>query len=180
MAKQASSQNQGVQEQLLAEYHANVELWKHDDSLRQDRQRNFLTVTTVLLATLAALAGLRVPVVYAAGIASFFALYGILICRVWHAVQIRNAEYVRFRRFQLWSIEARLPDLTTFTNTYAAFYENKDVSFAGLNDRFALHSQARNRSTLNEGKLPLLVGLLWAAIGATGLAILIIDWGFGT
>src|SRR3990172_6983783 len=89
------------QSRFLAEYLANVELWKHDDTLRQQRTGNFLSVNTALVAALAVVASLKPPVQYIGSIGLLFAAFGILLCVIWHVVQVRNAEYIRFRRFQL-------------------------------------------------------------------------------
>jgi len=45
--------NDHLRQNLLEEYQANVEMWKHDDNVRQQRARNFLTVNTLLILGLA-------------------------------------------------------------------------------------------------------------------------------
>ena len=158
-------------DELLAEYEANVALWQHDDSLRQQRNGTFLTVNTVLLTALAAVTALQAPIPYVGAIALVFSVFGVIVCRVWHVVQLRNAEYVRFRRYQLRSIEARLPGLTTFRNTYDAFYQGAEVKFPETGESFRVSTTAQRRSTLSEGLLPVLIGVFWSIIGAAGLAI---------
>jgi hypothetical protein len=61
----------------------------------------------VLLSALAAVIALGAPLRYLGVIAVVFSAFGATVCRVWHVTRARNAEYVRFRRFQLRSIEAR-------------------------------------------------------------------------
>ncbi len=155
---------------LLAEYEANVALWQHDDSLRQQRSGTFLTVNTVLLTALGALTALQAPLRYVGVLALVFSVFGMIVCRVWHVVQLRNAEYIRFRRYQLRSIEARLPELTTFTNTYDAFYKGAEVKFPATGDSFRVEMKAQRRSTLSEGLLPVLIGVFWSIVGLAGLA----------
>jgi len=111
------------QSRFLAEYQANVDLWKHDDTLRQQRSGNFLSVNTALVAALGVVVSLEPPIEYIGGIGLLFAVFGILLCVMWHLVQVRNAEYVRFRRFQLRFIESKLTGLSTFQNIFRAFYE---------------------------------------------------------
>lgn len=161
---------------LLAEYEANIALWQHDDSLRQQRSATFLTVSTVLLTALAALTALQAPLGYVGAIALIFSVFGMIVCRVWHVVQLRNAEYVRFRRLQLLSIEARLPGLTTFKNTYEAFYKGAEVRFLAIGDKFSVSTKAKGRSTVSEGLLPLLVGALWLIVGLAGMAVAFAKW----
>jgi hypothetical protein len=156
---------------LLAEYEANVALWQHDDLLRQQRSSTFLTVNTVLLTAMAALAALQVPLHYLGAMAFVFSLFGMVVSRFWHVVQVRNGEYVRFRRFQLLSIEARLPGLTTFRNTYDAFYGRKEIGFLATEASFSLSKAAQHRSTVSEGRLAIVMGVLWAIIGAGGLVV---------
>jgi len=77
-------------DRLMAEYQVNVALWQHDDSLRQQRNGNFLTVNTVLLAALGALSALQAPLPYLGAIGVAFGVFGAIVCRVWHVVQVRN------------------------------------------------------------------------------------------
>jgi hypothetical protein len=98
-----------------------------------------------------------------------------VICGIWDRVQRRNAEYIRFRRHQLRSIEARLPELATFNNTHLAFERGESIHFRGIDESFALKRSARRSSTLTEGVLPralialwllaLLATLAWTAVG---------------
>lgn len=162
---------------LIAEYKANIALWQHDDSLRQQRNRTFLTVNTVFFTALAALTTLQAPMRYVGAIALAFSVFGMIVCRVWYVVQRRNAEYVRFRRYQLRSIEARLPGLTTFRNTYDAFYNGVEVRFPAIEDSFCVEMKAQRRSTLSERLLPLLIGVLWSLIGLAGMAVAFASWG---
>jgi hypothetical protein len=155
---------------LLAEYEANVALWQHDDLLRQQRNGNFLTVNTVLLAAIGALSAFKVEPLHLALIASVFGIFGIVVCRVWYIVQVRNSEYVRFRRYQLRSIESRIEGLTTFKHTFAAFYNAKEISFPEIKEKFRVDSRASKRSTLSEGMLPIVVAILWAIIAFGALA----------
>lgn len=161
------------QSRLLAEYQANVNLWQHDDTLRQQRAGNFLSVNTVLVAALGVVTSLNPPVQYIGGVGLLFAAFGLLLCIMWHRVQVRNAEYIRFRRFQLRSIESKLPGLSTFQNTFTAFYQAQPLSFEPPIGEFALSPAARKRSTLSEGLLPALVGGFWL-VAAVVAAILLI------
>lgn len=159
---------------LLTEYHANIELWKHDDILRQQRNTNFLTLNAALLTVLAALIALEVPSLYLGVAALTFFLFGLSVCYVWYSIQARNAEYVRFRRFQLRSIEAKIPVLSTFKNTFIAFYSKKKVVFPNLDAdaEFVLQKEAQKSSTLIERWLPLIIGALWIFIGIAAVLVI--------
>ena len=90
------TESDGIKESLLAEYEANVALWQHDDSMRQQRSGNFLTVNSILLATLAAVLVLNAAFLYLGIVAILFSVFSVLLSRVWHQVLARNAEYNKF------------------------------------------------------------------------------------
>lgn len=152
------------QEQLIAEYNANVELWKHDDNLRQKRNGNFLNVNTILFVGLGAISSLENVINSFVPLVIFISIFGILICVVWNSVQVRNAEYVRFSRYQLRQIEAELNHMTTFTNIFQAFYKYRAIKYQKIDEQFEINSQAKKRSTLSEGNLPKVIGILWGLI----------------
>lgn len=162
------------QSRALAEYEANVDLWRHDDSLRQQRAGNFLSVNTALVAALGVVVSLKPPVQYIGIIGLMFAAFGLLLCWVWHVVQVRNAEWVRFRRFQLRAIELKLPGLSTFQNVYAAFYERKSIDFQAPIGEFVLRPVARKPSTVSEGQLPWLIAGFWLLAAVLAALLLIV------
>ncbi len=158
---------------LIAEYQANVELWKHDDSLRQQRQSNFLTVNTILVVGLGALTGFKPPLLNLGIVVFLFSIFGFLMSMIWYQVQVRSSEYVRFRRFQLHHIESKLADADTFTNTFHVFYNHKQIVFGDDTPPFLLSDQAKRRSTLSEGKLPVFLGSFWITTGITGIFLVV-------
>jgi hypothetical protein len=155
---------------LLIEYQANVELWRHDDDLRQRRSANFLSINSVLFATLGVALGLGIdagPLVLVAGT---FALMGVATCWTWRRVLTRNADYVRFRRLQLADIETHLQPASTFTRTYQAFVDHQQVVMPASRRSFEV--TARASSTAAEGLLPTLVAGVWAVV----LAAVVVMW----
>lgn len=162
------------QSRFLAEYQANVELWKHDDSLRQQRTGNFLSVNAALVAALGIITSLNPPLGYIGSTGLLFAAFGLLLCTIWNAVQTRNGEYVRFRRFQLRAIESKLPGLSTFENVYAAFYEGQPVLFQPPIGKFEVKPAAQKSSTLSEGLLPFLIGGFWLCVAVVAAVLLVV------
>jgi hypothetical protein len=160
------------QERFLAEYQANVELWKHDDTLRQQRVGNFLSVNAALVAALGIVTSLKPSPQYTGGVGLLFAAFGFLLCIIWQRVQVRNAEYIRFRRFQLRSIESKLPGLSTFQNVYSAFYNYQPIAFESPIGKFTVSTAARKPSTLLEGLLPFLIGGFWFATAIVAVIFL--------
>jgi hypothetical protein len=163
-----------LQTRLLAEYQANITLWQHDDTLRQTRTGNFLGVNTALLAALGVVASLKPQLSFAAGIGFLFALFGISLCVIWYKVQLRSAEYIRFRRFQLVAIEKQLPGLSTFHNIYQAFYNHQTLHFGAPANDFTIAPNAATRSTATESSLPFLIGGFWVAISIAGVVFLLL------
>ena len=64
------------EKRLLEEYNVNVEMWKHDDMIRQTRTGNFLNVNTILLVALSAMFSIGHSVV---GIAVSGILFSFLV-----------------------------------------------------------------------------------------------------
>lgn len=157
---------------ILYEYQANIELWKHDDSLRQQRATNFLTLNTILIASGAGIGSLDPKIQYFGAILVAFGVVGIAINFIWNSVSVRNSEYIRFRRFQLRSIESQLEGMSTFANTYRAFYESGSIEFDSDTPTFEVSQKARQRSTLSEERLPRVMMFFWISVGLTGLFLL--------
>ena len=145
---------------LLEEYRAHVELWKHDDTLRQQRTANFLTVNTVLLAVagLALSAEPATPVAIA--MVALFSAFGVSVALVWATIQWRNSEYIRLRRVQLRQLETRLPPMSAFTNAHRALDRHEEIDF-GDDGTFRVRPGARSSSTLRENLLPPMVLVFW-------------------
>lgn len=158
---------------LLSEYQANLELWKHDDTLRQQRSTTFLNINSLLILALGGLITLSGSLAEAAVVAIPISVFGLPICLLWYQVQARNAEYVRFRRYQLRSIEKRLPPMSTFTNQWRALNKFETVLFENIEDEFTIKNAARGSSTVIEGKLPLVIAGIWLAVFIVSIAIIL-------
>ena len=103
------------QNQALEEYKINIEMWKHYDNLRQEKNKTFLTVNTILVATLGFLLKDGMSSDNVAPIASTVALLGAIVCVLWFFLQTRNAKYIKYHILQTLEIEkSSLEDYTTF------------------------------------------------------------------
>lgn len=144
---------------LLAEYAANVELWKHDDDLRQKRTAAFLTVSTILVAILSFVAKDEVaeaPVVA-------LALVGLAFCVIWFFIHLRNAQYIVLRRHQLIHIETKLQCVDTFWLQYAALNKHERVTYPRTGD-FEVKAWSKWTSTKIEYAFPVILGLFWISV----------------
>ena len=70
-------------------------------------------------------------------------------------------------------IESKLKNVNTFTNTYKAFYNKKDINFGENTEPFKLSSKAKKRSVLTEELLPILLGFLWLISGGVGIYLMV-------
>jgi hypothetical protein len=168
--------NDNPEPDLTIEYQVNVDLWKHDDDLRQQRNHTFLTMNTVLLVALGSLITLGDRLSDKAVVAILISIFGLPVCFIWNRVQARNSEYVRFRRFQLRSIESRLSGFSTFGNQYLAMDQHKETNFYGIADKFKISKAAAGSSTKLEGLLPSLIAGFWLLILLTSLIIISTGW----
>jgi hypothetical protein len=170
--KSSSVELQLLQARLLEEYRVNVELWKHDDMLRQERNSTFLTATTLLLAVVGIVASGQPRADLLAGAALVAACFGLVVCGIWNRAQRRNAEYVRFRRFQLCEIEDQLADLSTFANTVSALNDHEEIR--GRAGSFSISPKGKKSSTLVEGHLPNAIALLWLGVAVGSVATIVL------
>ncbi len=173
VAGQAPSKEEDEDEKrLVDEYNMNIELWKHDDNLRQLRNNNFLSVNALFVVALGTYISLRPPEVNLAAAMILLAVLCTPITWVWSRMQFRNAEYIRFRRMQLLSIESRLRGLSTFKNTWAIFYGHQTVKFLETGDEFTVSKRGSRSSTQVENNLPLFILAFWLAVLAAGVILL--------
>lgn len=161
---------------LRSEYQANIQLWVHDDNLRQQRNGTFLNMNAILLVALGTLITISPSLLNAAAIASLISVFGLPICIMWYQIQSRNAEYIRFRRFQLRYIEAQLQNVTTISNQWKVLNEYQPLSFEGVEDRFSIKRPAKLSATKIEGWLPLIITGLWFIIFMAGVTLAILIW----
>ena len=149
---------------LLEEYRTTVELSKHDDTLRQQRIGNFLTVNTVLLAVAGLGLSTEPPDAIAAAMVATFSLFGAAVAVVWAAVQWRNSEYIRLRRLQLRYLEREIGVLTGFTKGHAALSSHETVDFGAGVGSFQVRRWGRSSSTSAENALPALILVFWVLV----------------
>jgi hypothetical protein len=175
-AEEQSQQSQSTSQQsfndthLLAEYAANVELWKHDDSLRQQRTGNFLTINTALISVLALVVGWKPEPAYLTFISLAISFLGLSMCSTWRTVLVRNSEYIRLRRYLLSEIESKLSGINSFQRTYIAMNLFKPTEFSPPLGTFKISRFARGSSTKAENSLPVAVGLVWLFVLALTIA----------
>ena len=155
---------------LLAEYNANIELWKHDDDMRLRRSGSFLTSNVLLYGLTGFLLEKRSIFLYGNKIMLIMAvLIGISVCLIWIATSIRQRQYMQFRRKQLIEIEAKIGTLDAFTQQYAALSMRKNIVFKTSGEEFKISWIGSFHSSKLEGILPLGILLSWLAVLVLGI-----------
>jgi hypothetical protein len=158
---------------LTEEYQANIDLWIHEITFRQERSQAFLAVNTVLLVALGALTQFS-PTITATTIAAIpISIFGVLTCIMWHLILIRNSAYLEFRLYQLRTVEAKLPDMSTIANQRKAMRLYRTLHTDGL-EPFAIQPAARRSSLRMENQLPLILAGLWVLVCAAAVTVLIL------
>ena len=103
------------QDDPLEEYKINIDMWKHYDNLRQEKNKTFLTANTILVATLGFLFKDGNFTDNVTPIASAVSFLGATVCILWFFLQSRNAKYIRYHIYQTQELEkSKLSEYTTF------------------------------------------------------------------
>jgi hypothetical protein len=83
---------------------------------------------------------------------------------MWYLLQIRHAEVLRLKRYQLRSIEDQL-GFSLYTNINKALYTYEAVSFAGVvNETFNIAPRAKFSASQVERTLPVALGIAWCVM----------------
>src|ERR671914_289697 len=163
LSKQVEQQDD-VKKILLEEYRFALSLATHTDTLLQRRNRNFLTVNTILITASGALftAGSFLPNVFLAIV--IISLLGLIFCVIWYFVQIRHTELIRLIRLQLRSIENRIGAISLYNNINKALYEHETVKFPSISEEFSILYRAKIRASLMEQNLAWILVVFWFVI----------------
>jgi hypothetical protein len=149
---------------LRAEYEANIQLWMYEATFRQQRSQMFLTMNTILLVALGTLITISPSILNTAIITLLISIFGLLGCVMWHRILLKNGEYMRFRRFQLRSLEVKLQNVTTFGNQWKTLNKYETLSVPELEDKFEIDPSAKHSAITVENKLPLILTVFWAVV----------------
>jgi len=141
---------------------------------------NFLTVNSVLAATIAILSSgffsntRIVSIILVIGIS----IIGSIISVTWYYIMLRNSKYMEFQRKQLYSIEKALSDdITTFSNMYKAFDEGNEIKFKHLQKMEPFKAEIKSANKM-ESYLPLIIAISWVIVTIGCVAFLAYMVGF--
>lgn len=161
---------------LRDELHLNLDLWKHEEGLRQQRNTVLLGTNAFLAVAASAVISARPPPGIALAIGLVLACFGSLICWIWHRLQQRHVVYASFRRKQMRELAAEL-GYETWERQWEALRAPPDpapveVEFRLTGDRFKPR-QSEGSAILTESLLPRAIAAAWVlfALGAIVLAL---------
>ncbi len=101
----------------MNEYELNIDMWKHYDNLRQEKNKTFLTANTILVAAAGFFIG-KVPADNNSQIiVATVAILGFVTCILWFLLQTINKAYIDYHIQKTCEIEKQqLTQWTTFEN----------------------------------------------------------------
>ena len=102
------------------EYNANLSIFFHADRIRQSRMNGFLSMNAFLLAAIGFLSSGDESQM-AAPLVCVVSLVGVVLSRAIKISHVRNDLFLKYRRFQLRDLEARMGNVSTFSNSKQAF-----------------------------------------------------------
>jgi len=149
----------------LEEYRVNIDMWKHHDNLRQDKNKSFLTANGFLVAALGILLklGKTVPFTELSAVV-VISVFGLIISFLWILLQARNAAYINFHRLQLRSLETEMQGWSTFDKQWDGIKSRKQVKFNGIPEKFEPRGFPKLSSHKIDRGLSIVATLFWAII----------------
>jgi hypothetical protein len=161
---------------LKADFDVNLDLWKHEEGLRQQRNTVLLSVNAFLAIGVSAMISVGPPVEVAVGIGLGLSFFGLVSCWIWNMLQARHVLYADFRRKQLRELAAKL-GYESWKNQWAGLRTNpppEPVKFATIGDAFYPRAETRS-AIVTESYLPKVVALLWILFAVGCLVVMVIN-----
>jgi hypothetical protein len=163
-------------EDLKEELRFNLDLWKHEEGLRQQRNTVLLGTNAFLAVATSAMISARPPHAIALAIGLVLSAFGFLICWIWHRLQQRHVVYADFRRKQMRDLAAQLK-YESWEKQWEALRAPPDpppvkVDFPHVGAHFSPRGSKRS-AIATESLLPRAIAAAWVlfALGGIFLAI---------
>jgi len=162
-------------EDLSDELRLNLDLWKHEEGLRQQRNTVLLGTNAFLAVAASALINARPPwgIALSTGIA--LAGFGLLICWIWDRLQQRHVVYADFRRKQIRELAAQL-DYESWEKQWEALRSSSDqppvkVEFPHTGASFSPRQSQGSSAILTESLLPRAIAAAWFLFALGGVIL---------
>ena len=151
---------------LLEEYRTGVQLYQHEDNLKQTRLNGFLIVQGGALVLLGLVKDIEV-------VAFITCIFAVAINILLALALERARAYVILRGAQLRYIEAQLRTASTFSNEYSVFGEKKwELKFRDTNEKILVGKLGRIGAQKAEALIPWACGIAWLVLGIYFLLVL--------
>lgn len=147
---------------LQDEYKANIQILFHADNIRQSRMNGFLSVNAFLLAGFGVLIA-QEQSLWTDAFLCLMSILAVIICRALRLAHLRNDRFLKFRRYQLRDIEARIGTYSTFRNSKSAIGSGTH-SFTYSGERFDEPKLKGKTSGQIDRFLIDVVALIWAIV----------------
>jgi hypothetical protein len=150
------------------EYEINIDLWKHYDNLRQEKNKTFLTSNSILFVALGFILKdiHHVLAINQIVVAFLLSATGVLVCILWVLLLTRNAKYIEFHRKQGMSIEAtKIQYFTTFRHQSHALKQGMEFNGLSGNDKYFEKPFPKASSLLYDKFLSISIGVIWFLFG---------------
>jgi hypothetical protein len=155
---------------LREEFSFNIDLWKHEEGMRQQRTTVLLGANAFLAVGTSAMISFRPPPETALLVGLVLSGFGLITCWIWLTLLNRHILYARFRLMQIRDLAARI-GYESWENQWfglRTFPGPKAVVFEATGDRFDASKKKKSRGANTvETYLPKAIGALWVcfAIG---------------
>jgi len=104
------------------EYRINIDMWKHYDNLRQEKNKTFLTANTILVAASGFLLEAKISDLNVLHIVGGVAVLGLVICVLWLLLQTINKAYIDHHMAKTRELESEKQQLAN----WKTFEKQKD------------------------------------------------------
>jgi len=161
---------------LREEFRLNIDLWKHEEGMRQQRNTVLLGANAFLAVGASAMISFRPPPETALLVGLALAGFGLITCWIWYTLLERHIAYAKFRLMQIRDLAARI-GYESWENQWIGlrtypYPEPERVNFATTGACYEPSSGSRGANTV-ESYLPRAIAGLWLtfAIGCLGFAL---------
>lgn len=110
------------------EYRINIDMWKHYDNLRQEKNKTFLTANTILVAASGFVLEAKNTDLKVFLIVGGVAVLGLVICVLWLLLQTINKAYIDHHIDKTRELELEKQQLQTWTT-----FESQQQKMTGIN-----------------------------------------------
>lgn len=161
------------------ELHLNLDLWKHEEGVRQQRNTVLLGTNVFLAVAAGAVVSAEPPLGAAFAVGLVLAAFGLLVCSIWRRLQRRHVVYAEFRRCQIRELAAQL-GYESWENHWTALRTPPNpppvsVYFATTETSFSPRGP-KGSAIVAESLLPTALAAVWGIAVIAGILFAILHY----